>query len=692
MNNCSLLEIGTEEIPAKLVKQIYNNFQGKIDELLAEYRIDCEDIEVYGAPRRIVVKLNGLSKYQKQEVNEIKGPPKNIAFDQEGNPTKAAKGFARGLKIKVSELIERETQKGVYLYAVIEKERKQTKELLKIIYKRLIKEVNLPIKMRWGSHKLSFIRPIHWLLALYNDEVIEFEIEHLKSDNFTRGHRFLFDKKLVVDSVDQYQELLKKAYVIVRPQQRREIILEEIETIIYEEELLFNIDNKLLDEVIHLVEYPSPFLATFNQKYLKLPEPVIVTPLKEHQKYFPFWKQNGELSNKFIVVKEGSKKNIDLVRSGNENVLKARLEDAEFYYQRDVNKDLDYFLENLKGLILREELGSMYDKTQRNISLSSKIAESLNFSEENLAKIKKAAKYAKIDLVSQMVREFPELQGVMGSIYVENHNIDSDIALAVKEHYLPDSAKSKLPKTELGKIVSLSDKIDTLTGFFGINLIPSGSQDPYGLRRAAIGILRLLEDLNYEVEIDRLFQFSLDVFSESEQNLQLNSKQLLNKIRVFILDRIQYTFRERGYDVDLIRTVIYGLPLSIPLIKKVINLLDELKDNELFEDFLTAFNRVDSIIKDIEQKEINTDLFKKEEEKVLYKKYKKTNKEVKKYIDRRDFKKAFHSLIEIIEPVHDFFEEVRVMSEDEKIKENRLALLNKIKLLMKSLGDFSYKQ
>lgn len=692
MSNRSLLEIGTEEIPAKLAKQIYENIKEKSLELLKEYRIDFEEVKVYGSPRRIAVEVNGLSEYQKQEVDEIKGPPKNIAFDDDNNPTKAALGFAQSQGLEVSDLEERDTERGIYLYAVIERERAKTKELLKTVYRRLIKEVNLPITMRWSDHDLRFIRPIHWLVSLYNNEIIEFELEHLKSGNTTHGHRFLANTSYEVNSVDEYKEVLRKAKVIVDPQERREIILEEIGTIILEKKLKFKLDNQLMDEVIHLVENPSPFLASFEEKYLKLPEPVIVTPLKEHQKYFPLWDQNDDLSNKFIVVKEGGKAHIDNVREGNEKVLKARLEDAEFYYQRDIKEELDQFLEDLKGLILREELGSMYDKTIRNKNLSEKIAANLNFAEEDIEKIKTAAKYAKVDLVSQMVREFPELQGVMGSIYTRNNGMSSDVALAIRDHYLPDSAESKLPGTELGKIVSLSDKIDTLTGFFGINLIPTGSQDPYGLRRAAIGIFRLIEDLNYEVEIGKLFEYSLQVFEESSQNLQLTSKELLDKIHEFMIDRIQYIFKDRGYDIDIIRTVIHGLPLSIPLIKKAIRLLDEVKYKNSFQEFLTAFNRVDSIIKDIEQKEVNTSLFKKEEEKVLFEEYLKISKEVNRNIEARKLNKAYNNLMEIIDPVHDFFEEVRVMVEDEKIQKNRLALLYNIQTLMKSLGDFSYKQ
>ena len=692
MSNHSLLEIGTEEIPAKLVKDIYSNLKNKMQELLDENRIEYDKIKVYGAPRRIAVEVQDISEYQKQEVKEIKGPPKNIAFDDEGNPTKAATGFAGNHNIDVDDLEERETDRGIYLYAVIEQDRKETKELLKNIYKRLIKEVNLPITMRWGDHNLKFIRPIHWLLALFNDKTIEFQLEHLKSDNKTWGHRFMSNKEYKVSSVKEYERTLKKANVIVDPQKRREIILEEIGTIILEKKLKFKLDNQLMEEVIHLVENPSPFLASFAEKYLSLPEPVIVTPLKEHQRYFPLWDQNDNLSNKFIVVKEGGKDYIDNVREGNEKVLKARLDDAEFYYQRDIKEDLDKFLEDLKGLILREELGSMFDKTKRNIKLSEKIAKKLDMNKNQIENIKSASKYAKIDLVSQMVREFPELQGVMGSIYTKNHGLNEDISLAIRDHYLPDSAESKLPGTKLGKIVSLSDKIDTLTGFFGINLIPTGSQDPYGLRRAATGIVRLIEDLNYEVKIENLFTDSLEVFKNSEQELKLNSEKLISEIHEFMLDRVEYILKERGYDIDIIRTVLYGLPLSIPLVKKAVALLDEVKHKKSFKDFLTAFNRVDSIIKEKTETKVNPELFEKEEEKTLYNEYKEIKEEVNKYLKENELKNAYHSLIKIIEPIHDFFEEVRVMAEEQSVKENRLALLKQIQILMKSLGDFSYKQ
>jgi glycyl-tRNA synthetase beta chain len=689
--NKSILEIGTEEIPAKLVDEIYSNFEQKTKELLDEYRISFDDIDVFGSPRRIAVKITGLSELQNKTVNEIKGPPKNIAFDDNNEPTKAATGFAKGQGIEVSDLIERETDRGIYLYAVIEKDRENTKEVLSTVYKRLIKEVNLPITMRWSNHDLKFIRPIHWILALFNDEKIEFSLEHLKASNITYGHRFLANRKFVIKTVDNYKRVLKKADVVVDPEQRKEIILQEIYTIILEKNLKFKKDENLLKEVTHLVENPSPFIASFDEKYLKLPEPVIVTPLKEHQKYFPLWNKDGSLSNKFVVVKEGGKEYINNVREGNEKVLRARLEDADFYYKRDLNSSLDSFFEDLKGLVLREELGSMYDKSKRNMELSKKIAKQLDFSEEEIEMAEKASKYSKVDLVSQMVREFPELQGVMGSIYAKKEGYNQKICDAIKEHYLPDSADSKLPDSKLSKVVSLSDKIDTLTGFFGINLIPTGSQDPYGLRRAAIGIYRLIEDLNFEIEVEKLFQLSLEVYREANQDLKIDD-EVISNIREFMLDRIQYIFKDKGYDVDIIRTVVYGLPLSIPLIKKALKLLDDVKDNESFNEFLTAYNRVDSIIKDVETADVDEKLFEKEEEKILYDQYKKIYNEVNSHIDNNDLENAYDSLIKIIEPVHDFFEEVRVMAEDPKIKNNRLSLLKNIQVLMKSLGDFSFKQ
>ncbi|MCF8008277.1 MAG: glycine--tRNA ligase subunit beta [Halanaerobiales bacterium] len=692
MVNNSILEIGTEEIPAKLVNQIHINFTDKAKELLNEYRIDFNQIEVYGAPRRIAVELKGISEYQKQEVNEIKGPPKNIAFDEEGNPTKAIKGFAKGLNIDISELEERETERGIYLYAVVESDQKKTKELLQEIYPRLITEVKLPITMRWGKHDLKFIRPIHWFLALYNNQKIKFELKHLKSNNKTKGHRFLANKQFVVNSVKDYKKVLRNAYVIVDPEERKEIIKKEIDSIIKENNLKLNLDYKLLTEVTHLVEYPRPFLASFDKKYLRLPEPVIVTPLKEHQKYFPLWNNDGKLSNKFIVVKDGGKEYIKKVRIGNEKVLKARLEDADFYFKRDIEVGLDVFLKKLKGLILREELGNMYDKTLRNVKLSKKIAINLNLDNKEINKIEKAAKYAKVDLVSQMVREFPELQGVMGGIYAKKHGFDQEIANIIQEHYLPDSADSKLPTTKAAKIISLSDKIDTLTGFFGIDLIPTGSQDPYGLRRAAIGIYRLIDDLNYEIEIEKLFELSLDVYKSSGKKLKPVNQELIDKIHDFMLDRIQYIFKDEGYDVDIIRTVIYGLPLSVPLIKRALRLFDDIKEEESFKEFLTAFNRVDSIIKDVKINNINQDLFQKMEEKQLFERYKVVKHEVDKHIQNKDLDKAYQSLIKIIEPIHDFFEEVRVMSKDKKIKENRLTLLKNIQQLMKRIGDFSFKQ
>ena len=478
MSHKALLEIGTEEIPAKLAPEIHDDLLDTAREIMKENRIPAGEINVMGAPRRLVLIFSNIGARQEKEVEEIKGPPENIAYDDNGEPTEALKGFMSNKGLSSQQLEIRETDRGRYLYAVIEREKKSVFELLPEVFADIIKGLNFSQSMHWGKEEFEFVRPIHWICALFDDRVVNFSIANIDSDNKTRGHRFLAPEPLIVESVDKYIDLLKKNFVLVDPRARKRKIKEGISRLEEKYQVAADLKSDLLQEVIHLVEYPTPFYGEFAPRYLDLPEPVLVTPTREHQRYFPVRDSKGALASGFIGVRDGSEQSLETVVEGNEKVLKARFDDAEFYYDQDLEVSNEARIEMLKGLLFREELGSMYDKIVRLEKIVSFVAEKMEYPPSQRESISRAAYLSKSDLVSDMVREFPELQGTMGGIYAREEGEPAEIYKAVAEHYHPEYAGDRLPETGEGKILALADKLDNLCGCFAAGLQPTGSEDP----------------------------------------------------------------------------------------------------------------------------------------------------------------------------------------------------------------------
>ena len=687
LNHKAILEIGTEEIPAKKVAGIHHNLKTLAEELMDENRISVKEINVIGAPRRLTLIFDQISEYQDDLVEEIKGPPYNIAFDDEGNPTKAAVGFAGNNNIEVDDLEIRDTDNGKYMFAIIERKNQATVELLPEIFSQIITDLDFPVTMRWGDKDLEFIRPIHWICSMFDEKVIEFEVEGIKSGAVTRGHRFLSDGEIKINSAADYIDQLRQEYVIVDPQERKEKILSGIKSIEQNNQGHVETDPELMEEVIHLVEYPTPFCGEFEKRYLKLPEPVLVTPTKEHQRYFPVRNHKDELISKFVGVRDGGENHLETVTEGNEKVLRARFADAEFYYEKDLEISMETRINKLQGIVFREELGTMYDKVNRIKKIVSWLGNKIDLPCEKIADTERAAYLSKADLVSHMVREFPELQGIMGKVYAKREGENQQVCRAISEHYRPKFSEDDLPSSTEARLISIADKFDTLVGCFGIGLIPTGSEDPYGLRRSAIGIIRIIEDSNIDIKLTQMCGFVIDLFS----NLTRPEENVKNEVVNFLLERLDSSLNNRGISYDVIQSSIKGLPANVPQIVSCSELITDIKNEKMFIELVTAYNRVQSIIKssDNKQNQINSELLLESEEKNLYNTYLEVSKKLDNINKRSDFRKIYQILKSLIDPVHNFFENVIVMADREEIKQNRLNLLNSILEQMSLLGELS---
>ena len=681
----ALLEIGTEEIPARLAPGLHKNLRETAERVLKDYRINIEEIIVVGAPRRLALLLEGISEYQEKMVEEIKGPPENISYDEEGNPTGALKGFMRNKDLTEDQLDIRETDNGNYIFAVIDREKKQVRKLLPDVFYKIIEELPLPAAMRWGSRETEFIRPIHWLCALCDDQVVDFEYAGQRAAELSYGHRFLSPQKIEIQKPEDYMKLLKEHFVIVAPGERKRIIKEGIKKIEAEHQIKAQVEDDLLTEVVHLVEYPTPFLGSFAEKYLKLPEPVLVTPTREHQKYFPVFDQDDELYAGFIGVRDGSRKYLEQVIRGNEKVLKARFDDAEFYFEKDLQLTNRERIEELKNLVFREELGDMYSKVERIKEIAVSLGKKKGLDGGSIQAVGRAAELCKTDLVSKMVREFPELQGLMGAIYARKEKETETVCRAIKEHYRPEFAGDELPETVEGKILSLADKLDTLCGCFAVGLIPTGSEDPYGLRRAANGIVRLLNSLDINISVRELTQKTISGYQQLgfEENIFL-------EIDNFLKERIEYRLEtNKNISSDLIKAGLKGNIQGLPQIMKLIEFLDEVSSKQAFSELVTVYNRIESIVDGFDGKNtINSELFLEKEEQNLYNIYWQVAQLAAKGEDY-DFEELYQQLCELITPVHNFFEAVKIMVDNPQIRKNRLCLLQNILEELSKLGQLS---
>ncbi len=676
------IEIGTEEIPAGYIEPALADMGRKLSEFFEKGRVDAGTPQVMGTPRRLVVHIPDVDARQKDVVETYQGPNVKVAYDAEGNPTKAALGFARGKGVDIADLTTMESPKGEVICAKVEKKGQPTVDILNEYLSQWMANITFPKKMRWGSRKIPFVRPIHWIAALFDGKKLKFEFEGIKVGNTSRGHRFLKPQKFKFDSLKTYLSECKKHKVMVDPAERRQSIQDQIKAIAKEVKGKVKEDADLLDTVTHLVEFPVAVLGEFDKAYLELPKELLVITMKVHQKYFPVWK-GDKLLPYFITISNMKATGKDIPR-GNQRVLKARLEDARFFYDEDRKRKLEDFVDDLKGVVFQKDLGTSHEKLMRIVSLAGTIA--MKVCPEAEATAKRAALLSKADLVSQMVFEFPELQGIMGGYYAEHSGDSAEVAQAIKEHYQPAFAGDDVPSTPVGAVVALADKLDTIVGCIGVGLIPSGSEDPYALRRHAMGIMEILSKYNYDLDLNKLFDLGIETLGNKAK---LSQDEIREHCKALFNQRSKTLLAGMGIEHDVIDAVL-SAGVSLPSdVRKKAEALSELKKQDYFADLATAFKRVDRIIEGDVPGEVNQELLTEEAEKGLFRKFAGIKPTVVDKTQAGDYAGALAKIVEIKGEVDAFFDHVMVNVDDAAVKANRMALLKSIAGLFSPLADFS---
>ncbi len=677
-----LIEIGTEEIPAGYIEPALADMGQKLAEFLAKGRVAAGKPQLLGTPRRLVVHIPDVEARQQDVVETYLGPNIKVAYDADGNPTKAAIGFARGKGVDIADLTTETTPKGEVVCAKVEKKGQPTVSILNEYLPQWMADITFPKKMRWAARKIPFVRPVHWIAALFGGKKLKFEFEGIVAGNTSQGHRFLKPQKFKFDSLKSYLRECKKHKVMVDPAERRESIREQIKAIAKEVKGKVKEDADLLDTVTHLVEYPVAVRGEFDKAYLELPKELLVITMKVHQKYFPVWK-GDKLLPYFITISNMKARGQDIAR-GNQRVLKARLEDARFFYEEDRKRKLEDFVDQLKGVVFQKDLGTSHEKLMRIVSLTSVLAQEV--CPEAEATAKRAALLSKADLVSQMVFEFPELQGIMGGYYAEYSGEDAEVVQAIKEHYRPAFAGDAVPSTPAGAVVAVADKLDTIVGCIGVGLIPSGSEDPYALRRHALGIIQILIHYDYGVALWWLINKGIAALGDKAR---LSKDEIRGHCKDLFAQRFKTLLSAEGFEYDVIDAVLETEIVSLKDTQKKAAALADLKKQDYFEDLATAFKRVVRIIEGDVPGEVNQELLKEEAEQVLFRKFAGIKSTVERHIQEGEYSSALAKIAVIKGEVDDFFDHVMVNVEDAALKGNRMALLKSIAELFSPLADFS---
>ena len=682
-----LFEIGTEEIPAKFMPGILVQLKELAEKKMDELRIPYEAVRVYGTPRRMTFIADGVAEHQADSTVEAKGPSVQIAF-KDGEATKAAQGFARGQGVAVEDL---EVRDG-YVFAVKHLAGQEVEALLPGLLQDILTSLNFPKTMRWADFDFRFVRPIRWMVALFGDKVVPVEITGVKSGNITRGHRFLRPEgvedntRVEVANAASYEEVLMNHFVMVDQDARRELIRQQVIDLAVEEGGHAEIDEDLLEEVNYLVEWPTALCGKFEDKFLALPKECIITPMREHQRYFPVLKEDGSLLNKFITVRNGGKEHLEVVAHGNERVLRARLADAEFFFNEDRKQPLEARLAKLTTVSFQEGLGNMNDKSQRLVKAADMIAFGLN-SKVDKEKLARTALLCKTDLVTGMVVEFTELQGVMGREYALLDGEAPEVAKGIFEHYMPRFAGDELPSTDIGRIVGIADKLDNIVATFSRGLAPTGSQDPYALRRQALGIINILIDGNYHVSMVKLIAgvaYLLNIPAEK-------TKEVIMPVMDFFKQRLKNMLLDQGIRYDVVDAVLADERNDdIADLAARAQALNAFVVSEEAPALIQAATRVANLCKKIEQETaINTNIFQNPAEGELHKAVTAVNNEVLLATVQFNYAEVLQIACKLVAPINKFFEDVMVMDNDEQIKNNRLALLSAVKDVTHAVGDLN---
>ncbi len=678
------LEIGTEEIPAGMLPVAMRDLERMIRKELDGARIAHGEVITMSTPRRLVLAVSDVAEEQQRQELNLSGPSEKVAFDADGNPTRAALGFARSNGVDVSELTVRETDKGRYLFLSKVVEGRPVAELLPELLLKIVSSLSFKKSMRWKDLDVRFVRPIHWIAALYGGEVVPFSYAGLDSGKLSYGHRFMAPQAFEITTLADYIATAREHFVIVDPQQRKKIIADDVARVAGEQGGELNVDQKLLEEVTCLVEYPVVLCGGFDEKYLQLPDELLITTMKEHQRYFTIAAADGKLLPKFITVSNTRPRDEQVVINGNERVLRARLSDAMFFWQEDQKKPLESRLEALKTVVYQAKLGTSYAKVQRFTALAEELARQLDA--EVLELTRRAALLCKCDLETGMVYEFPELQGVMGREYALIEGEDPRVANAIYEHYLPTQAGGELPSDNVGAFVSIADKIDTICGCFGIGLIPTGTADPYALRRCAIGILNIIIDKGYRLSLPRLVEQAV---AQLEDKLERDSATVCAEVVEFIRLRFVNMLTGQNYPADIVEAVLAaGFDDVIDALQRV-RALAQMKQQPDFAALAATFKRVGNIIKGGVDYAVDSNVFVEECEKRLYAGLQQAQQDVTALMAEGDYPGVLRTVAALRADVDAFFDGVMVMTDDEAVKNNRLALLTQVAGLFAGLADFS---
>ena len=675
-----LFEIGAEEIPAGFMPNILGQLKQLAETKLNDAHLPFESIETYGTPRRLALIVKGLADASAEISERHKGPSASIAYDADGNATKAAIGFARGKGLDVADLV---VEDG-YIYAETKTAGVPAKDIVTDMLPQLITGLNFPKSMHWGNLDAKFVRPVRWLVALLDEDVIPVEFATVQSGNVSRGHRFLGADEITIKNAASYVDTLKENFVMVDQDARRELISKQLHDIAASKNASIVWDDDLLEEINYLVEWPTALCGGFEESYLALPDAAIITPMKDHQRYFPLVDQEGKLLPMFLTVRNGSDHSIEVVQAGNERVLRARLDDAKFFFNEDRKKPLIDRQDGLTKIVFQEGLGNLADKTERLLKLGRVFGEECGLHEDAAVVLERATELAKTDLTTGMVTEFTELQGVMGKEYALLDGESEEVAEAIFEQYLPRFAGDILPKTEAGKVLSIIDKVDNIVATFSRGLIPTGSQDPYALRRQTIGILNILLGSEWNISLRPIFKASMELLNVAADK----QEELLNQVEEFFTLRLKNIFLDREVPHHVIDLLLSNNELSVADAEGLVNALLANRIDENVE-LVQAYTRMYNLVKDVEYTGVNSDLLKEDAEKALFEAASKASEASLAAWEANDYTAVVAVPATLVPAINKFFEDVMVMDKDEAIKANRLQLVRLAYSVMAIIGDIS---
>jgi len=684
-----LLEIGTEEIPAGYIEPALNAISSMLLQKMTDARIDHGGARIFATPRRLAVEVQKVAAKQKPLISEVVGPPEKVAFNEKGQPTVAAKKFAEKHGVSVNALTIKDTNKGRYLCAKVTERGLPTLTLLKNILPKVILSTPFPKTMKWAELDIQFARPIHSILALLGEKIIPFTIGDIKSGRYTCGHYFMNNTKLKISSPEDYIKTLRFAKVLVDLQARKKSLEKEIDKAAKKVGGKILPDDELVEIVKNLVEYPVATVGKFDKKFLEVPSEILITAMREHQKYFAVIDNKGNLMPCFVAVNNTRTKDMNLVSTGHEWVLRARLSDAQFFYKSDLEYSSKDRVEKLKGVLFQAKLGSMHEKIVRLQKIGEFLSDKVETDSDLKKHVTRAAELCKADLVSHVVVEFPKLQGIMGRVYAAVTNEPAAVATAIEEHYRPIYSGGELPGTRAGAILAIADKIDNICGFFSVGLTPTGASDPYALRRQGIGLIQIMLDKNFSFSLKEIIEESLKLYGVKGVG---KIREIADPVNTFIQSRMTHLLAEQGFSKDVIQAVVSVSADNVPDVWSRAKALQNLKTAPDFEPLAVAFKRVVNIIKKVKgfkAKPIKENLFEHDSESALYSAYQGVKGKVSANLKKGDPGQALHEIASLRGPVDAFFDGVLVMAKETKIRGNRLSLLKHIADLFEAIADFS---